>query len=168
MIIIVMGVSGCGKSTVGQLLASRLSLPFKDADNFHPESNVKKMCRGTPLNDEDRKPWLEKLNKYMKKWNQNSGTVLACSALKKSYRNILRDGFSYDDVTFIFLDGNKELISKRLKRRKDHYMPLDLLTSQFETLEEPENAISISIDPNPIDIVERIISKLSEPNPSNY
>lgn len=168
MIIIVMGVSGCGKSTVGRLLADRLDLPFKDADNFHSESSVEKMRTGIPLNDEDRKPWLENLNKNMNQWNRDAGAVLACSALKKSYRNMLRDGFRHSEVAFIFLDGTKKLISERLQKRKDHYMPPGLLSSQFETLEEPENALTISISSNPKDIVEQIISKLSETNPSNY
>lgn len=160
MIIIVMGVSGCGKSTVGRLLASQLDLPFKDADNFHPEANVEKMRSGIPLTDDDRKPWLENLNASMKEWNTKNGAVLACSALKKSYRNLLRKGFKQDELVFIFLDGSKKLISERLKKREGHYMPPDLLDSQFDALEEPEQAIWVSIEPKPNVIVSEILSRL--------
>lgn len=163
-----MGVSGCGKSTVGQLLASQLKLPFKDADNFHPEENVKKMRSGIPLTDEDRIPWLENLNDAMKEWKLDEGVVLACSALKKTYRNRLKKGFTNDDVVFIFLDGSKKLISARLEKRKGHYMPPDLLDSQFNALEQPENAITISIEPRPTEIVDQIISKLSLVDSKNF
>lgn len=160
MIIIVMGVSGCGKSTIGQLLASRLDLSFYDADHFHPKENVEKMRSGTPLTDKDRKPWLKNLNTSMKKWNKQEGAVLACSALKKAYRDRLRKGFSDEEVVFIFLHGSRELISERLKKRQEHYMPADLLDSQFEALEEPQQAIRISIVAKPEKITNKILSKL--------
>lgn len=164
MIIILMGVSGSGKSTLGPLLAARLSLPFKDADNFHPDPNIEKMRSGIALNDIDREPWLEKLNERMKKWNSEGGAVLACSALKRKYRNRLRQGLHSADVLFVFLDGPKNLISQRLEKRQGHYMSPALLDSQFATLEEPENALAVSIEPNPQDIVDKIISKLSAVN----
>ncbi|MDZ7717276.1 MAG: gluconokinase [Balneolaceae bacterium] len=168
MIIIVMGVSGCGKSTIGQLLASHLNLPFYDADDFHPEANVEKMRTGIPLTDQDRKPWLENLNASMKKWNRKDGAILACSALKKSYRELLKKDFNENEVVFIFLDGSKKLISERLKKRKGHYMPPDLLTSQFRALEKPEDAIRVSIDRKPEKIVEKILSKLPINNSTGY
>lgn len=168
MVIIVMGVSGCGKTTVGRLLADRLKLPFRDADHFHPEPNIEKMRAGIPLNDEDRKPWLENLNQSMRQWNREAGAVLACSALKKSYRDLLRNGFNPNEVIFVFLKGNKELIAGRLKQREGHYMPPGLLDSQFKALEEPVNALTIFIEATPEDIVEQTISKLSEINqPAN-
>lgn len=164
MVIIVMGVSGSGKSTVGQLLGSRLNLPFWDADHFHPDSNVKKMQSGTPLNDEDRKPWLENLNSNIKEWNRKNGAILACSALKKSYRDVLRNGLNTDEIFFVFLEGTKLLISKRLKKRTGHYMPPELLDSQFAALEEPVHALTCSIEPDPQEVVDQIISNLSEVN----
>lgn len=166
MVIIVMGVSGSGKSTVGPLLASKLNLPFKDADHFHPESNVQKMESGTPLTDADRKPWLEELNHSLKKWKDNGGAVLACSALKKTYRNILKKDLRDEEIIFIHLDGEKKLIAERLKKRYGHYMPASLLQSQFETLEEPQQAISVDIEPSPRQIVDEILSKLVSVNPT--
>lgn len=160
MVVIIMGVSGCGKTTVGQLLAERLNLPYFDADDFHPESNVNKMESGIPLNDEDRWPWLENLNRSIREWNQDSGAVLACSALKKSYRDVLRRDTGKDGVTFVFLKGSKALISERLENRSGHYMPPELLDSQFEALEEPQHAITVSIKPKPAQIVDRILQEL--------
>lgn len=164
MVIIVMGVSGSGKSTVGPLLASKLNLPFKDADHFHPESNVKKMESGTPLTDTDRTPWLQELNHSLKKWKDNGGAVLACSALKKAYRNILKKDLRDEDIIFIHLDGERKLIAERLKTRSGHYMPTSLLQSQFDTLEEPQHAISVDIEPSPKQIVDEILSKLVSAN----
>lgn len=163
-----MGVSGSGKSTVGPLLASKLNLPFKDADHFHPESNVNKMESGTPLTDSDRIPWLEKLNQSLKKWKSNGGAVLGCSALKQSYRKILKRDFRDDEMIFIHLDGAKKLIAERLKQRTGHYMPTSLLHSQFDTLEEPEQAISVCIKPTPQKIVDEILSKLVTVDSTRY
>jgi len=108
MVIILMGVSGCGKTTVGELLAKKLSLPFFDADDFHPVENVKKMQSGMPLNDDDRKPWLDELARQIKKWNRNDGAVLACSALKEKYRQILRGNSNREDVQIVYLKGTKD------------------------------------------------------------
>ena len=155
MIIIVMGVSGCGKSTIGQLLAARLGYPFLDADEFHPPQNVAKMAAGTPLTDEDRRPWLERLNGELK---NNNNAVLACSALKEAYRSILAAGLP--DCRFVHLRGDIELIRARLAERKHRYMPASLLESQFATLEVPGNAIGIDIAAEPARIIERITAAL--------
>lgn len=154
MVWIVMGVSGSGKSTVGKLLAERLGLPFYDADDFHPTSNVKKMSSGQPLNDEDRKPWLLTLSNHIQDWNSKKGAVLACSALKQSYRDLLKS--KSPDVHFIYLKGSRDLILQRMKIRRNHYMPPELLDSQFETLEEPAKAIIAPIDRAPEAIVNQV------------
>lgn len=160
MVIVVMGVSGCGKTTIGKLLSEKLQIPFYDADDFHPEENVNKMASGTPLNDEDRKPWLLALASQISQWNQKKGAVLACSALKKSYRELLGSNIAPDTIIFVYLKGNQELIKNRLQERNGHYMPPELLDSQFKTLEEPENAIAVPISDSPENIVSTIINKI--------
>ena len=154
-----MGVSGCGKTTVGKRLADKLDLPFYDADDFHPFENVEKMKSGEPLTDSDRHPWLASLSWEIEQWNQLDGAVLACSALKKRYRSILNPGKS-DQVHFVYLKGSEELIFNRMQQREGHYMPSELLRSQFEALEEPEIAIIVSIEMSPEEIVERIVNEL--------
>jgi len=161
MVIILMGVSGCGKTTVGELLAQDLNLPFYDADDFHPETNVKKMESGIPLNDDDRKPWLKELALQIKKWNRNDGAVLACSALKDTYREMLVADSNRNEVQFVYLKGSKKLIAERLKQRSGHYMPPKLLDSQFEALEEPDDAVIMPINYSPEKISERIIAHLN-------
>ncbi len=156
-ILYVMGVSGSGKSTIGKLLAAELKIPFFDGDDYHPEANIKKMSEGKPLNDEDRQGWLERLNELAKE-NTSTGAVIVCSALKTKYRRLLESGLN--NCRFVFLDGSFELIMNRLKNREDHYMPSDLLKSQFDTLEEPQNAIKVSIDQTPQAIVSDILQKL--------
>lgn len=153
-----MGVSGCGKTTVGHLLAEKLDLPFYDADDFHPTGNVDKMSSGKPLNDVDRQPWLEILSKKIKEWNLSGGAVLACSALKESYRKLLISKIK--DVQFVYLEGDRETILKRMKARNDHYMPNELLDSQFEALEEPADAITVSVKNRPEEIVSQISDRL--------
>ncbi len=152
----VMGVSGCGKSTIGKMLSKNLVIPFYDGDDYHPESNVKKMEAGYPLNDSDRQGWLERLNELAKEQVHN-GAVIACSALKEAYRVILTKELS--DSHFVYLAGTYDEISARLAQRKNHFMPAALLQSQFNTLEVPKNAISVSIANTPEEIVTAIISQ---------
>lgn len=158
MVYVVMGVSGCGKTTVGTLLANEKNIPFFDADDFHPKENIRKMKAGNPLNDNDRKPWLNILSEKIRDWNDDSGAVLACSALKKSYRKILTSKTSA--VTFIWLDGSYDLINSRMQDREGHYMPPDLLQSQFDALEPPSEAVKVSIDQPPDNILAEISQKI--------
>jgi gluconokinase len=160
--LVVMGVSGSGKTTVASKLAERLHWAFEDADKFHPKSNVEKMSAGHPLTDEDRWPWLNAIADEIERVCKARGhVVVACSALKRTYRDVLLRG--RDDVRIVFLNGTQQLIAQRLSLRKDHFMPPGLLDSQFRTLEPPgldENAVDVSIDA-PVDmIVDDIASKL--------
>jgi len=155
VIVIVMGVSGSGKSTVGALLAQRLGVEFLDADEFHPPENVAKMAAGLPLDDADRRPWLERLNAELRK---RKGAVLACSALKESYRKILAHGI---DCRFAHLRGSIELIRSRMQERKHRYMPASLLESQFAALEAPARAIEVDIAEAPGHCVEIIAAALA-------
>ena len=146
--IIVMGVSGCGKTTVGRALAEKLNATFLDADDFHPAANVARMRAGTPLNDDDRAPWLATLNDELRTRNERGEqVVLACSALKINYRIAISTELS--QVHWIFLEGRFELIATRLRERPNHYMPESLLRSQFDALERPADAITISIELSP-------------------
>jgi carbohydrate kinase (thermoresistant glucokinase family) len=154
-----MGVSGCGKSTIGALLAEMLAMNFYDADDFHSENCIRKMENGIPLDEEDRKPWLLSLAMLIAKWNSDKGAVLACSALKAQHRKILSwDG--KEDVVFIHLDGHKDIILERMSARKDHFFPPGLLESQFSALEAPFDAITVQIDKAPEDICVEIINNL--------
>jgi gluconokinase len=145
--LVVMGVSGCGKTTLGQALAAKLAIRFFDADDFHPQENVEKMRAATPLTDDDRAPWLQILNSELKtRTDGGESLVLACSALKQSYRDAISKGVP--TVNWVFLDGPYELIAERIRARSaatGHYMPADLLRSQFEALEPPSSAVSIAI-----------------------
>ncbi len=154
-----MGVSGCGKTTVGQKLAAQLGLPFQDADNFHPKANIEKMKAGISLTDEDRLPWLNDLAANIRKWEQTGGAVLACSALKESYRKILQ---CVPQITWIFLDGSRDIILKRLQNRKAHFMTSTLLDSQLETLEKPDYGLHFDIALNPDQIVQEILIKMNQ------
>ncbi|NNL41677.1 MAG: gluconokinase [Desulfobacterales bacterium] len=154
----IMGVSGCGKSTIGRKLASSLSLPFFDGDDYHPEENIAKMSEGLPLNDQDRKAWLEALNSLARKHQQN-GAVIACSALKKSYREMLNENILPPPV-WVYLEGSYKTILNRLQQRKGHFMPANLLTSQFDSLEAPEEAIKVAVTLTPEEIVEEILKQL--------
>ena len=140
MVIIVMGVSGSGKTTIGRALAERLGWPFADADDWHPDVNIEKMQGGQPLTDEDRVPWIQSVNGAIRNWIRDGcNAVVACSALRSSYRRMLRTGVL--DVTsarFVYLKGTYEEIDRRLRLRTEHFMPESLLRSQFATLEEPE------------------------------
>lgn len=155
-----MGVSGTGKTTIGKLLSQTTGIPFFDGDDFHPAENIKKMSSGEPLNDVDRKGWLESLNRLAKK-QLSEGAILACSALKDKYRKTLSEEIE-NKLIFIYLKGSFEQIKNRLESRKGHYMSSVLLKSQFDTLEEPKNAIDVSIQLSPEEIIIYIQSKLKE------
>ena len=143
MIVVVMGVTGCGKTTVGAALAQRMGWRFLDADDFHPPANVAKMAAGTPLADEDRWPWLDRLAAELRAIEQSGGSaVLACSALKESYRARLA---AAGDLRFVHLAGDEATIAARLASRRHRYMPASLLSSQFATLERPANAIEVDV-----------------------
>jgi len=155
MIVVVMGVSGSGKTTIGKLLAQRLGCEFLDGDEFHTSENVAKMASGTALTDEDRWPWLEGLNDKLK---GKENAVLACSALKQSYRDVLARELRR--CTFVFLNGGIELIRARLGERQHRYMPASLLESQFATLEPPAEALAVDIAQTPERCVEEIFTCL--------
>jgi gluconokinase len=145
VIIIIMGVSGSGKTAIGRALASRLGCPFYDADDYHPPENIAKMSRGIPLNDDDRLPWLRRLNEVLAGHSRGrESAVLACSALKRRYRDILRSGI--DQLQFVYLQGSFELIWDRMQRRSKHYMKADMLQSQFEDLEAPGEDEALTVD----------------------
>jgi gluconokinase len=162
MIVVLMGVSGSGKTTIGTLLARRTGTVFADADDYHPASNKEKMRAGIPLNDDDRQPWLEVLNGLLRGWSQaGEGGVLACSALKQKYRETLASGISPKSITFVWLDGDKELLSERLALRHHEYMNSKLLDSQFATLEAPSDALRVVNDLTPEQVVEEILQHIS-------
>jgi gluconokinase len=148
MIVVVMGVSGSGKTVVGEALARRLNWVFEDADHWHPASNIEKMRSGAALTDEDRKPWLRSLNSAVRSWIADQrDVVLACSALRESYRNMLREGVpDREAVRFVYLKGTYEEIGKRLDLRAGHFMPESLLASQFAALEEPDSSEALVAD----------------------
>ena len=160
--LIVMGVSGSGKTTVGEKLAARLGWRYEDADSFHPASNVAKMSAGHPLTDEDRWPWLKAIAAEIDRVCTAGGrVVIGCSALKRAYREILVHGRT--DVRLIYLDGTEALIAERLGQRKGHFMPAGLLASQFGALEPPgadEHPVTVSIDGSAETIVENILHQL--------
>jgi gluconokinase len=158
-VIIVMGVSGSGKSTVGFLLAQALGVPFYDADDFHSPANIAKMSSGVPLTDDDRQGWLAALSAGIREWSQQKGAVLACSALKESYRQQLMAGAR---VRWVFLDGTEELVRQRLTTREGHYMGSALLGSQFAALERPAYGLRLPIDDTPPNLVQQALTYLQE------
>jgi 6-phosphogluconate dehydrogenase len=158
-IIYIMGVSGSGKTTIGKLLAEKTGVPFFDGDDMHSSANKKKMKGGQPLTDEDRKGWLQQINLLAVDQQRSAGAIIACSALKKKYRDILNEKI-YRPF-WIFLHGDFRVIQERMKKR-EHFMPPDLLYSQFEILEEPDNAMFIDINKKPEEIVDIIKQKLQE------
>ncbi|RMG84945.1 MAG: gluconokinase [Bacteroidetes bacterium] len=158
--ILILGVSGSGKTTVGRLVSDLTGLPFLDADDFHPEENIQKMSRGEALTDADRFPWLDRLNAAMRR-HEDSGFVLACSALKRVYRERLEAGLRYPLLSF-YLCGSFDEILNRIKRRKGHFMPESLLQSQFDTLEMPSESISLPIEYPPGEIAYLIAEKVGK------
>ena len=156
-----MGVSGVGKSTIGNLLADELKVPFFDGDDYHPEANIEKMSSGIPLNDDDRHGWLVKLNELAKEQLKNNSCVIVCSALKEKYRKLLSDGIA-KQTNWVHLTGSFETIYNRMNARKDHFMPSDLLKSQFETLEAPLNAIVCNVELSPEEIIKKIKEELMD------
>ena len=165
MIVIVFGVSGAGKTTIGKLLAEELGWHFYEADDFHPRANIEKMHRGVPLTDEDRWPWLERLRELIKRCVQSGeNAVLACSALKRAYRQRLDVS---GEVKFVFLREDYALIAKHLRHRRDHFMNPTLLRSQFVDLEEPkpnEETLTIELGRTPRELVDEIKTKLNLAN----
>jgi gluconokinase len=155
MVVVLMGVSGSGKTEVGTRLAEALGGTFVEGDDYHPPANVAKMRSGVPLDDADRQPWLERLSREIGTWlDAGKAVVLACSALKQRYRDILKGG--RPGVRFVHLKGDEALIRKRLDKRRGHYMPASLLESQFAALEEAGDAITVGIDAPPDAIVAEI------------
>ena len=159
MVIILMGVCGCGKTTIGEILAESVAGKFYDADDFHPEPNVAKMASGTPLTEDDRIPWLDALRTAIDTWrSQSHHTFLACSALTPMARQKL--GIELQDVQLVYLKGSFELITQRMADRQNHYMPPELIQSQFDTLVEPKGALVVDIDQTPEAIAQEVKAKL--------
>ena len=159
-VIYIMGVSGSGKSTIGQQLSQATGIPFYDGDNFHPQSNINKMVSGQALEDEDRKAWLESIFTFVKKELPKNSLIVACSALKQGYREQLEKGIE-KQTKWVYLKGDYNLIRKRVQQRKKHFMPPGLLTSQFNTLEEPTDALIIPIGQPPGQIIKQIRKQLA-------
>lgn len=158
--VVVMGVCASGKTTIGEHLAKNLGRKFIDGDDLHPRANIQKMASGQPLNDDDRKPWLERIRDAAYSLeSKNEHGIIVCSALKKIYRDQIREG--NENVTFLFLDGSKELILERMRARQGHFMKENMVNSQFETLERPEDeprTIFVSIDAT----IEDVVSNAAE------
>ena len=161
MIVVVMGVAGSGKSTVGTMLADAMHSPFLDGDSLHSAANVGKMMRGIPLTDADRAPWLAAIHaRLLEAFRSGRSLVVGCSALGQSYRAALAEGVA---ITWVYLKGSETLIRSRLRHRDGHYMRADMLASQFEVLEEPSGAIVADVAQPPAVIVEAVLAKLREP-----
>jgi gluconokinase len=162
MVLVIMGVSGSGKTTVGKLLAERLGWDYQEGDALHPPENVAKMSTGTPLTDADRAPWLRRIADRIDAWRSNGEAgVITCSALKRAYRDIIIGDRA--DVGLVHLRGSRELIGRRMAARKGHFMPTALLDTQFATLQEPgpqERAIIVDVDGTPAEIVDEILRRL--------
>ncbi len=170
VVVIVMGVSGSGKTTVAVLLAAALGCQFQEGDDFHPAANVEKMRNGTPLNDADRMPWLHKIAEEIDGWRaRGESGVLTCSTLKRAYRDIVIG--DREDVTLVYLKGSRELIHKRMAARHGHFMPVALLDSQFAALQEPtadEHPITVDIAGKPAEIAAKIVQQLEQRQKSTY
>lgn len=157
-VILIMGVSGCGKTTIAQLVAQQLGVPYYDADDFHPPSNVALMQAGIPLTDKTRKPWLVTLAEAIGDWSEGKGAVLSCSALKEKYRKILSS--KSKGISWVYLEGSYDLIRSRIEKREGHYMQSSLLQSQFDALEVPDYGLKINISASPEDIVAAILKEI--------
>jgi gluconokinase len=161
VIVLLMGPAGSGKTTVGKLLASQFSWLFADADDFHPPANIEKMARGVGLTDEDRVPWLQSIRDAMRQWQaQRKNVVLACSVLKRSYRELLGVHSNDRNVKLVYLKGSYGLLLERLRSRKGHYANEHLLASQLADLEEPTEAVTIDAAGSPEEIVAEIRKRL--------
>ena len=163
VVLVMMGVSGCGKSTVAALLAGRLAWPFEEGDALHPQANIEKMTAGHPLTDEDRAPWLQKVAAWVEEQlDAGQSGLITCSALKRAYRDVINRRGS--GIVFVYLSGTRETIAARLTARHGHYMPASLLESQFAALEEPtpdEPEITIDVGPAPGVIAQHIVEQLN-------
>lgn len=154
-VIFIIGVAGSGKTTIGKKLSAQINIPFLDGDDFHSLKNKEKMKAGIPLNDQDRKDWLLSINKAARELEQKSGAIIACSALKEKYRQLLTTDVK--KIRWIYLEGKFEMIKKRMLNRVEHFMPVSLLQSQFEILEPPISALKISIENSPDYIIKEIL-----------
>lgn len=157
-VIVIMGVSGSGKTTLGRALAAALGVPFLDADDFHPPANIEKMSRSEPLDDADRTPWLAKLASVIRAHLERAGAVVACSALKQAYREVLSGGDSR--IVFVYLRGSFDIIDQRLRTRAEHFMSASLLNTQYMALEEPRDAIVLDIQDSTELQVARVLDEL--------
>ena len=161
MIVVLMGVAGSGKTTIGKMLADAIPCPFLEGDSLHARANVEKMSDGIPLTDADRAPWLAAIHARMVDvYNRGHSLVVGCSALKQSYRTVLADGLP---LRWVYLKGAPDLIRSRLLHRASHFMKVDMLASQFEALEEPSDALVVDVSESPEAIVERILSEVRGP-----
>ncbi|HIW91545.1 MAG TPA: gluconokinase [Candidatus Corynebacterium avicola] len=162
--LIIMGVSGSGKTTAAELLEKRTGVPYAEADSFHPEANKKKMASGEPLNDDDRWPWLRKLRDWMtEQAEQGNSTIVTCSALKVAYRDVLREATG--DERFVLLNAPEDVLATRMDARKGHYMPTSLLRSQLDTLEpltDDENGVTLDATADPEDIIQQVLDLVGD------
>lgn len=162
LVLVVMGVAGCGKTSVAELLSERLGWSFLEGDSLHPQANVEKMSAGQPLTDQDRWPWLERIADWIdERLDAGESGIVTCSALKRSYRDLLARRGS--GVCFVFLTGERETLEKRMEARTGHFMPPSMLDSQLATLEEPqadEQSVRVAIEQSPSDIVDEVIAQL--------
>ena len=163
MIIVVMGVSGSGKTTIGTMLANAIQCPVLEGDSLHTRENIEKMSSGIPLTDSDRAPWLAAIRDRILKFpKRGENLVVGCSALKQEYREFIARDIP---ITWVYLKGSAELIRSRLKHRSSHFMKVSMLASQFEVLEEPSDAIVVDVSPPPSAIVEEILARLQKTGP---